>query len=84
MCVAFGGLGGESTRDLTTLFSDDFFPRALIEGKGRIFEQDVWSKLLRPEKGDAKPEEFIVDGNFKVRLDSITCLFVSVLIGQGA
>ena len=69
MCVAFGALGASDTsRDLSTLFSDNFFPRALIEGKGKIFEQEVWSKLLRPEKGDCKPNEFVIDGNFQVLL----------------
>ena len=47
------------------LFSDGFFPRALVEGKGRIFEQAVWSQLLRPEQGDPSPEDFFPDGNFK-------------------
>jgi hypothetical protein len=35
-----------------------FFPRQVME-RGEIFNQTVWEKLLRPEKGDPQPHEFL-------------------------
>ena len=88
MCIAFSDLGGG--RNLEGFFSDDFFPRALVDGdKNAIFDDKVWVKLLRPEQGDPAPEEFQFDTAFKFVVFSeseevppeLKAAFVPVLVG---
>jgi len=46
MCIAFGALGGAG-RDMEHVFSPGFFPRELVEGKGRIFDPAVRRRVRR-------------------------------------
>ena len=51
--------------DVEALFSDGFFPRAVLS-KTELFKEEVWSTLLRPDQGDPEPHEFLPRDDFSL------------------
>ena len=60
---------GDFPCDLESIFDAEHFPRAALS-RTEIFKEDVYGPLLRPEKGEAEPAEFLA-------LDSMKMIFVT-------
>ena len=49
--------------DLSAVFEETTFPRAVLD-KRELFKEEVWSSLLRPDKGDPEAHEFLPRDDF--------------------
>ena len=49
--------------DLGAVFKEGAFPRAVLD-KRELFKESVWAALLRPDRGDPPPHEFLPRDDF--------------------
>lgn len=66
-CLKHGGFFvldfAEFNVDLDTIFNEKSIPKEFLS-RQEAFKEEVWSKLLRPEKGDPEPNDFIPRDEF--------------------
>ena len=53
-----------NTVEIEQFFDDDHFPSCIWE-KGKLFQDETWTRLLRPAAGDPTPETFMPKAEFK-------------------